>query len=212
MKPNLKKKKNNKQIIKLWLKLSKNGQDLPSTSWLCSKMKCSDSHIDPLQHYHWWGTSKRNMLPATCQCATGLKNGRCKRACPIYIYIYIYLLDLKLQLVVLKSCLHGFRWNCHKNTRTTQYPNMWKDREQLVKRPWKTREKAVKNFDMWINLVWAFWSGIPCFHLWVCNHIDVHVVHLNLFRSSVDSGSGSFFFSQRFNFLIAPNWSRNGPC
>ena len=146
------------------------------------------------------------MLPSTCQCATDLKDGRCKRACAIFAWSEIVVGGLKI-----KSSWFPLKLT-QKYTRTTQHPKMWKNSEKLVKRPWKTREKAVKNFHMWINLVWAFWSGIPCFHLWMCNQIDVHVVHLNWFRPSVDSGSCSFLFSQRFNFLSVPNWSRNGPC
>ena len=38
----------------------------------------------------------------------------------------------------------------------------------------------------------------------MCNQIDVHVVHLS-------SGSCSFLFSQRLNFLVAPNGAEIAP-
>ena len=133
----------------------------------------------------------------------------CKRACPTFARSEIVAGGLK---IMSSWFLRKFKIVIKKyQKKTKQKPKMWKDREKLVKRPWKAREKAVKNFHVWINLVWAFWSGIPYFHLWMCNQIDVHVLHLNLFRASRDWGSCSFLFSQwcNCNFFIAPKWGQN---
>ena len=134
-------KKNNKQIIKLWLELSKNSQDFPSTSWLCNKMKCSESEI--LIPFNITSDEVRVKENVTCYLSgcTGLKDGRCKLSVPVR-----YLLDMKLFLVVWKSCLHCFCGSCHekiqKQRRTQKcekaVKNSWKGREKLVKRPWKT--------------------------------------------------------------------------
>ena len=187
-------KKNKKQIIRLWLELSKNSQDLPSTSWLRNKMKCSDSE----QHYIWWGTSKKKCCLLLVRVPPVWRMAAV--SCPVFAWSEIVMGDLK----IFSSRFLQIVTKIHKQRRTQKC-------EKTVKNSWKGGEKHA-NFHMWINLVLAFWSGIPHFYLWMCNQIDTYVVHLSLLRASVDSDSCSFLFSQRFNFFAAPNWSRNSNC
>ena len=144
------------------------------------------------------------MLPATCQCATGLKDGRCKRACPIFAWSEIVVGGLKIM-----SSWFPLKLS-QKYTNNATPKN--------VKRPWKTREKAVKN--SWKGceklphvdksglgiLEWdSMFSPVNVQSNWcACCAFELNQtlrVHVHSF-----SASGLTFY------LSVPNWSRNGPC
>ena len=189
----------------MWLELSKSSQDRPTTSWLWNKTKCSDCHM--LIPFNT--TSDEVQVKGNVACYLS----GCHR----------------FEGWPLQACLSdiGLIWNCRwcsenhvfmvsaeivtTNTKTTQKLKMRKDREKLVKGLEKLVKRPLKTSTCGRILGWVFWSGVPYFHLWLCKQIDLHVVHLDLFRASVDWGSCSFLFSQRFNCFIAPNWGRSCP-
>ena len=122
--------------IKLWLELSEHSQELPWSSWLCNKMKCSDSHILIPSNIT---SDELRVIKRTC-CLQLVRVPAVWRMATVSVPVQ-HLFDLKLSLVVWRSCLQGCRGNCHKKI---QKPRRTQKCEKIVKNPWKGREKLVK--------------------------------------------------------------------
>ena len=107
------------------------------TTWSAAILILIPSTI-ALMTYGW-----KDMLPATCQGATGLKDGGCKRACFICVWSEIIVGGVKVM--------------------SSWFPQ--KRQQKKIHEQCRTQkcEKTVKNFHMWIKLVWHSWVGCYIF-------------------------------------------------
>ena len=141
------------------------------TTWSAAILILIPSTI-ALMTYEW-----KEMLPATCQGATGLKDGGCTRACLKCVWSEIIVGGVKVMSSWFPQKLQQKKYT--NNAEPKNVKRSWKTREKAVKNSWKGCEK-LPHVD---KTGFAFLSGMLYFHLWMCNQIEVHAVHLKSIQS-----------------------------